>query len=81
MLSFLLPLLLFSAQQASDINVAAASNGGSLFADSEYMGSSDDTDGGAPASRLIDGIIHKATDPLGFNRWHSALSAPHPHFI
>jgi len=77
---FLAPLLLRPIQN-QDLNVAAASNGGSVFADSEYRGSSDDTGGSAPASRLIDGIIRGPSDKPGFNRWHSALDRPHPHWI
>ncbi len=70
-----------SAALAQDTNVALASNGATIRADSEYLGSPVDTGGGAPASRLIDGIIRASTDAAGFNRWHSALSAPNPHWV
>ncbi|MBI2299998.1 MAG: hypothetical protein HYU66_13835 [Armatimonadetes bacterium] len=73
-------LLLASGLRAADLNVALAANGATIQADSEYTGSPDDTGGHALAGKLIDGIVRGQTDPPGFNRWHSALSRPHPHW-
>ena len=64
-----------------EVNVALAANGATVQADSEWLSSSYDTGGKAPASRLIDGIIRGPDDPAAFNRWHSDLGAPHPHWI
>ncbi len=69
------------AVRAEEVNVALASNGASIRADSEYLNSSDDTGGQAPASRLIDGVIRDVNEPPGSNRWHSDLSRPHPHWV
>lgn len=68
------------AQSTPDVNVAAAANGATAFADSELSGSSFDRDGVAPASRLIDGIIGNEPGSNLINRWHSATSRPHPHW-
>jgi hypothetical protein len=65
---------------AQEINVALAASGATVRADSEFLNSSFDTDGAAPASRLIDGILRGPHDEPGLNRWHSDLSAPHPHW-
>ncbi len=64
-----------------EINVALASNGATITADSEWHGSPFDPGGVAPASRLIDGIIRGSNNPPEFNRWHADLSAPHPHWV
>ena len=75
----LLALASTSQGWAEDLNVALASNGTKIEADSEWLNSSFDTGGQAPASRLIDGIIRAAADNPAANRWHSDLAAPHPH--
>jgi hypothetical protein len=74
-------LLTLAPARADDLNVALASNGAIITADSFYTGSPDDTGGSAGPEKLIDGIIRQPTDPPGFNRWHSALAAPHPHWV
>ncbi len=66
---------------AGDLNVALAANGTKIEADSEWLNSPFDTGGQAPASRLIDGIIRAPNDNPAANRWHSDLSAPHPHWV
>ncbi len=73
----------FTARAANgdEINVALASNGSTISADSEWHGSPFDPGGKAPASRLIDGIIRGPNDPPAFNRWHTDLSKPHPHWV
>jgi hypothetical protein len=70
-----------SAADNTEINVALAANGATITADSEWHGSSFDPGGAAPASRMIDGIIRGPNDPPQFNRWHSDLSIPHPHWV
>jgi hypothetical protein len=77
----LLALASTSQGWAEDLNVALASNGTKIEADSEWLNSSFDTGGQAPASRLIDGIIRAAADNPAANRWHSDLAAPHPHWV
>ena len=78
----LAPAVAAAAQApAAEVNVALAANGATVQADSEWLSSSFDTGGKAPASRLIDGIIRGPDDQPGFNRWHADLAAPHPHWI
>jgi len=72
---------LLTAAHADDINVALSANGATITADSFYTGSPDDKGGAAGPEKLIDGVIRTAADPPGFNRWHSALGAPHPHWV
>ena len=74
-------LLALAAARADDVNVALAANGATITADSFYTGSPDDKGGAAAPEKLIDGIIRQPADPPGANRWHSALAAPHPHWV
>ena len=77
----LLATLIMALAQAAggqEINVALASNGETVRADSEYA---ENPGGPAVAARLIDGVIRRPANSPEANRWHSELSAPHPHWV
>jgi hypothetical protein len=77
----LLATLIMALAQAAggqEINVALASNGATVRADSEYA---ENPGGPAVAARLIDGVIRRPANSPEANRWHSELSAPHPHWV
>jgi hypothetical protein len=71
-----------SAEDEADIerNVALASFGTTVRADSEWA-SSPFRNGGERAASLIDGVRNEASSRPEFNRWHSAPQSPHPHWI
>lgn len=61
------------AERVSPDDLALAAKGATATADSEYA----QEPGGA--TKVIDGIL--ATPDDFANRWHSSLTAPHPHWI
>jgi hypothetical protein len=68
-----IPVAFFGKATVGPDDLALASKGAVVQADSEY-------DREAPcAAEAIDGII--ATPEDFSNRWHSALAVPHPHWI
>jgi hypothetical protein len=81
LLAVILAAVAGAGAAAQDVNVALAANGTTIRADSEWMNSPSDRGGVAPAARLIDGIVRQGSEDVGLNRWHSELSAPHPHWV
>jgi hypothetical protein len=67
-------------EQGAERNVALASLGTTVRADSEWAGSRF-MSGGERATFLIDGVRNEASSRPEFNRWHSAPQSPHPHWI
>ncbi len=79
--AILLATAIVQTATAAEINVALASNGATISADSFYTGSPDDPGRVAPPQRLIDGGIRKSDEAPGLNRWHGDLKTPHPHWV
>ena len=64
--------------RGQEMNVALASNGATIRADSEFV---ENPGGPAAAARLIDGVMRRPGSPPEANRWHSALGVAHPHWV
>ena len=65
---------------STERNVALASEGAVVVADSEYAGSVYQRPGG-PATHINDGLWIGSGDAPPSNRWVASISDPHPHWV
>lgn len=80
LLAALISLAVTPGRASGEVNVALASEGAQIAADSEWL-ASPFAKGGERASALIDGKWIGPGEEAQSNRWHNSVEVPHPHWV